>query len=1195
MHLLTADNFRVGNNFRAGTIERFDSCRNGALLTPSTTTEVKFLVRVMKLTALFLLLACLQLSARTNAQRITLSVKNVPIKAVFLELNKQTGYNFLYSDEEVNVAQRISINVKAATLEEVLTLCFRNQPLDFTIEANNIVLKPKPVMRTNPSVDLSNSAVPEIPLIDVRGRVVNEAGDAVAGASVQVKGTGQGTTTDENGVFEIKGVDESATLSISGVNIQDYELKVNGRSNLAVITVKLKVTAMSETVVVGYGTAKRKDLTGSVASINVAELKNAPYTTIDNAMAGKAAGVQVIQADGSPGGVAKIRIRGGTSLLGGNDPLYIIDGVPVTIENKYLQSAAEIVSPVERFGNDDPNNTISGSFTRGLNSLGGLNLSDIESIDILKDASATAIYGSKAANGVVIITTKKGKQNQKPVLEANYYAGMNVPIKEKLLSAQQYIAIFQEGAKNLNDARAAANLPPNATATQILTNPSYLGTANTDWLDLVLRNGFTQNADISVRGGGNASRYYTSLAYAGQNGAVKGTDFKRIGGKISLDNEITDRLRVISNLDYGFTSNNITNGLYTQALYMPPTLPAYNPDGSVYVIDASRLGAYDYQGYQNPLLLLNGVNKSNTVTMLGSLAGEYDILRSLKFKSLVSVNYSNYHQDNYTPSTSRVASDNGTSTTPGIATQAQSQNVSTFFENTLTWDKQFNRNNRINVLVGTSWQKTKYNSFSASGQGFPDDKYLNNLSSAALALPPSGVSGQSSLLSFYSRINYALKERYLFTFTGRSDISSKFPKSKRTGYFPSAGLAWRLSQEKFLQNVSWLNELKLRVSAGYTGTQNIGDNLFYTLYSPVSYAGTNGLVPSQLGNDDLKWESTLQKDAGIDAGLFKDRVRLSFGWYEKRTKGVLYTTTVATSSGYNSLVSNIANIKNEGFELDIRGDVVRHRDFQWTASLNVSRNRSKVLELSNDLSSQVNGAVQFGNTALQVGQPLGVLYGKKYLGVMKTQKQVDDYKATNLLAQYGFYPYLGIGDPYYLLDSDGFTKDTVIGHAEPKFYGGITNSFTYKNFSLIALFTFSCGGDMIYLADVQYHDLATRTNKSTAILDHWTADNPNSNNPRLLLGESSYAYLASNNVFKASYIKLKTVTLNYQLPDRILSGAKIRSASVYVAASNLFTITKYPGPDPEVTNNPYSIIGGYSDVGGYPTVKQFNFGVRLGF
>ncbi|MGN6166082.1 MAG: TonB-dependent receptor [Flavisolibacter sp.] len=1143
---------------------------------------------IMKLTAVLLLIACLQVSAKSNAQQVTLSEQNSSLKKVFKEIRRQTGYQFFYNSNLLDKAHEVSITVKNAPLSGVLDQLFTDQPLDYRIVDKIIVVREK-VKVTAPQN--------EVPLFfDVKGKVTDEKGKPLQDVSVQNKNTSQGTATDGAGNFSLK-ASVGDVLEFTFVGYKSRQFKVTSGQAAINIAMQLDVSEMNNMVVVGYGSVRRKDLTGSVSSVNVEEIKNAPFVSIDQALAGKAPGVQVVQSDGSPGGMAKIRIRGGTSLLGGNDPLYIIDGIPVQIQNRYLQSAAEIVSPVERFGNDNPDNTISGSFTRGLNSLGGLNINDIESIDILKDASATAIYGSKAANGVIIITTKKGKLDQKPVLEANYYAGWSMPIKEKLLNAQQYIAIMKEGAKNLNDTRAAINLPPDARATGILTDPGFLGTANTDWLDLVLRNGLSQNADISVRGGGNASRYYTSLAYTSQNGAVLGTDFKRVSGKINLDNEITSRLRIISNLDYGFTKNNITNGIYTQALYMPPTLAAYNPDGSIHVIQPADLGGYGYEGYQNPLSLLNGVNKSNTINLLGSLAAEYDVLKALKFKSLVSVNYSNYHQDNYTPSTALVSASSGTSTTPGIATQAQTQDVNVFFENTLTWDKQFNENNRINLVGGTSWQKSRFNSFTASGQGFPDDKYLNNLSSAALALPPAGTSGQSSLLSFYMRARYALKERYLLTFTGRTDISSKFPKNNRVGYFPSAGIAWRVSEEKFLKNVSWLNELKLRASAGTTGTQNIGDNLFYTLYGPASYGGTNALVPTQLGNEDLKWETTLQKDAGVDIALFDSRLRAAFGLYEKTTDGVLYTTTVAGSSGFSNLISNIAKIRNRGFEFDLRGDFIRHKDFQWTGAINVSQNHSKVLAISNDLGVQDNGVVQFGNTALRVGQPLGVLYGRKFLGLLKNQKEVDDYRNTNLLAQYGFYPYLGIGDPSYLLDptQGGYFKDTIIGHAEPKFYGGFTNTINYKNFSLIALLSFSYGGDILYVADIQNHDLGYAINKSTRILDHWSPENPNSENPRLLLGESASVYTASNNVYDASYIKLKSITLNYEFSQKLLSRLKMRSASLYVSASNLFTITNYPGPDPEVSNDPYSIIGGYSDVGGYPTIKQYNVGLRFGF
>jgi len=1149
------------------------------------------LILTMKLTTILMIACCLHVSATGYSQKITLSEKNAPLTRVLQQIRKQSGFQLLYDSELIKKSALITIDLINTPIAVVLDQIFSNQPFTYSIDDKTILVKERgvePRSRNNVAVLIIN------------GTVRGVDGLPLASVSVKIKGTSKATATNAEGKFSVNAPEEGTLLVFSCVGMITVErLATQGM----VVIMQPDLNKLNEMVVVGYGSTRRKDLTGSVASVDLNEIKNVPFATIDQALSGKAAGVQVVQADGSPGGVAKIRIRGGTSLLGGNDPLYIIDGVQVQIQNRYLQSAADIVSPVERFGNDNPDVSVSGSFARGLNSLGGLNINDIETIDILKDASATAIYGSRAANGVVIITTKKGKQNQKPVLEANYYAGLSVPKKEKLLNRDQYIMIVKEAAKNLNNARAAVipALAPNALATQILTDPAYFGTASTDWMDLVLRNGITQNADISVRGGGTGSRYYTSVAYNKNEGTVIGTDYSRLAGKVSLDNEISNKLRFNTNLDYGFSTNNITNGLYTQAMYAPPTVDPYNPDGSVKIFDPASIGAYAYEGFQNPLLLTKGVNKSNTISLIGSIAAEYDILKDLKFRSSVAINYYNYRQNNYVPSTVAIATSNGTgSSNNGTATQAQSQDVNTFYENTLTWDKEFNENSRLNLLVGTSWQMTKSNSFSASGQGFPDDTYLNNLSSAAITLPATGVSAQNSLLSFYMRANYALYEKYLFTFTGRSDASSKFPVQNRVGYFPSGGVAWRISQESFLKDVKWINEVKLRASAGYTGTQNIGDNLFYTLYSPVSYARLNGLSPAQLGNNTIKWESTLQKDAGIDFAFFNSRLRGGIGYYEKSTTGVLFPATVATSSGFSQVTANIANIRNRGLELELRGDFIRKKDFQWSGTFNISGNRSKVLALSNDFADPANPTVyNYGNTVLKVGEPLGLLYGRVFDKILKTQAEVDAYKKNNLLA--GSYPYLGIGDASYILQDNyygsgyRYFKDDVIGHAEPKYYGGYTNSLSYQNFSLIALATFSYGGDIFYLADVQNQDAAKRTNKGVKILERWTPENPDATRPRLIQGQSSFSYAASNNVYDASFIKLKSVTFSYQLPKSILDKLKLTGASAYISATNLFTITKYPGVDPEVSNDPYSLIGGYSDSGGYPAVKQFSFGLRFGF
>jgi len=1018
---------------------------------------------VMKLTVLLLTAACLNTMAGLKAQSVSFSGRNMPLKTVFEAIRQQTGYVFFSSKGILETAHPVSISVSNMPLKDFLDTLLSDQPVSYKLSQKIIILSVKKQQAFN----AVQPGAADAPVPPVSGTVRGSKGELLPGVTVAVKGGKKTVSSDDKGNFSIEARD-GAVLVFSSVGYETQEVKIKG-GTVFNVSLKLSVTAMDEMVLIGYGTARRKDLVGSIASVDVNEIKNAPFVSIDQALAGKAAGVQVVQADGSPGGMAKIRIRGGASLIGGNDPLYIIDGVQVTIQNRYIQSAADLVNPVENLGSDKNYSTTSvgSSFARGLNTLAGLNINDIETIDILKDASATAIYGSRAANGVVIITTKKGKKNEKPVLEANFYTGMSKAVTEKLLNTDQYKQVMLEGAKNLNTLRLAQGAAPDAIATSVINDPTFLGTANTDWLKLVTRTGISSNADISVRGGGTGSRYYTSLSYVKQTGTLLGTDFSRIAGKINLDNEITDKLRLITNLDYGFTVNNVTNGIYSSALFAPPTFAPYNADGTPAVFTSATFSLSNQGGIQNPMALLAGKNNSKNALLLGSIALEYDILKSLKFRSTASINYSNYHQLNYVPSTIGVYSASGqvsVSSQGGIATQAQSQQSDAFYENTLTWDKQFNQNNRLNLLVGTSWQQTKAQTFSASGQGFPDDNFLNGLSSAALALPPQASESQSSLLSFYARASYALKERYLATVTARSDESSKFPKSNRVAYFPSFGVAWRASEESFLKPVKWLNELKFRVSAGYTGTQNLGNNLFYTLFTPGSYASTNALVPTQLGNDKIKWETTLQKDAGIDFALFNSRLRGAIGYYDKQTTGLLMAYTVATSSGFTNALVNVADINNRGIEIDLRGDILRKKNFSWNLAVNVSGNRSKVTHINHDLQNPgqtgytdpfLQAQFSIGNTVLREGQPVGLIYGYQYNGVINTQKELDDYKNASIYAKYGLLQNLAFGYPMYgLVDTGtykGFFNRDVIGSAQPDFYGGITNTFSYKQFSLIAL------------------------------------------------------------------------------------------------------------------------------------------------
>lgn len=1158
----------------------------------------KRILMVLKIVTFLMLVTLMHVSARSFSQAISLNEKDTPVEKVLERISKQSGFHFFY-DAATFANYKVTISLKDAQIEKALDSCLRGLPVTYKIMGKNVVL-------LSAEKSSNNSAQPQQARI-VKGTVFDEDMKLLIGVTIRNRNSGKGTVTDSKGGYAIP-ADIGDVLVISFVGYVTREATVG---NQPTIDFQLKVTnaALNQVVVVGYGSTRKKDLIGSVATVNVNEIRNVPFATIDIGLAGKAAGVQVIQSDGSPGGVANIRVRGGTSILGGNDPLYIIDGVQITPTSRYIKTPGEVVDPVARSTNfSDPSNAISGAYARGLNSLAGLNINDIESIDILKDASATAIYGSKAANGVVIITTKQGTQDTKPYFELNNYTGVSRPVKADVLNADQYRMILKEAATNYNTDRAAMGQQPSATANKILNDPAYLGTDNTDWLSLVLRNGLTQNTDVSVRGGGRGTRYYTSLSYSEQKGVVKGTDFKRLSGKLNLDNQINARLKFTTNINYAFSTNNITNGAYAQALYAPPTRAPYNPDGTLSNLAGSAVNSDNFNGFQNPLALLDGINQGKNGLFLGSLALEYNIVNGLKFRSQASINYNQYHQRNYTPSSVQVQTASGAgSSMGGVGSQGQTETTSYLYENTLSYNKQFGPDHRLDVVAGTSWQEDRSNSFQASGQTYPDDFILNNLSSAAVTLPSKSAAFQNALLSFYLRANYAFRDKYLITFTGRSDASSKFSSDNRVGYFPSGGIGWRISQEQFMKKLTWIDDMKLRASAGYTGTQNIGNYLYRTLYTPVSYNGTNAVIPSQLGNNKVKWEQTLQKDAGIDISMFRSRLVVNVGVYEKKSSGLLFNQPLPSSSSYSSVIANLADIRNRGLEIEVSGNVLTGKHAGWRSSLNMSFNRSLVTGLNMDYTDPNHGdgvtssggqSYIMSNTVLRTGYPVGQFVGTPFNGIIQNKAQLEAYQAA--FPYYAFFsPYLNIGDPMYALATSGPLSGfpdsyALIGSAAPKFYGGWTNTFNWRNFTLSALMTYSYGGHILYAADIANKSVNDLTNKGVRILDRWTPENKESDRPRLIYGQNSN-FTGSNDIYSSSFIKLKSITLNYQFSQTLLKRTKMQSASIYASATNLFTITNYPGQDPEVSNDPYSIVDGYTDSNNYPTIRQFVLGFRFGF
>ena len=1160
--------------------------------------EMKFSMRkagTALLSAFFVLPSLAQ-----SPGNVTLELNKVSLVQALQQLKSQTQVRFVYSDEELRTAPLVTLSVDDASLAATLDLLFRDQPYTYEKSGENVyVIKPlKPVENQRGGVNKT-----------IRGKVVDSrTGIPLIGATVQDPRSKRGTITAADGTFSVNVPSDCRHLSISFMGYEGERVSVVGK-NTVVVSLEESAQSLDDVVVIGYGTANRKDFTGSISTINTDELRTIPALSVDDALAGKAAGVSVIKSDGSPGGAVRIRVRGGASLSGSTDPLYIIDGIPTEVTDNYLTST-EMVNPLEaaNYG-EDFNNSISGAFGRGLNNLAGLNIADIESISILKDASATAIYGSKAANGVVIITTKRGKRDTKPQVNLNYYVSVSNPIKEKVLNARQYKTALVEGAlnsihnmeKNLSlmtpEEQAAYSATFNSRITaarNVIDDVFNMGYEETDWLDMVLRTGVAHNVDFSVSGGGKNNRYYTSLSYSKSDGTLIATDFERYSGKVSLDTDISSRFRMGTNINFGYTKNNITNGLYSQALSAPPTIRAYNEDGTF--ASMGELGE-SYMGFQNPMAVASATNQAKTYMFKGTLSAEWDILKDLKFKSTASVDYQNYNQLNYIPSYLKTggyygAEDSGN----GTGTQAQSNMLGVFFENTLTYNRVFNEDHRLDALVGTSWEDRRTSFFSATGKGYPDDDFLNNLSSATMAAQVQGAnpSETNSLLSFYARFNYVFKDRYYLTFTGRADGSSKFAPDHRWGYFPSGAVAWLISEESFLKDVHWVDEIKLRASIGKTGTQDIADHMWRTLYAVGAYGGQSALYPAQLGNDEIKWESTVQKDLGLDFSFFKGRLGGTLAYYHKTTDGALLNITPAPSSGYSTVVYNIAKIRNVGWEFELHGDFIRNRDWTWSGSFNIAHNGSKVLSIAGDQYSNAadRGELNLGTSLVREGESLGLLCGYKAVGIIKTEEQLADYKARFPMWTM-LYEAIGIGSTELALDENGMYYQDVIGNCTPKFFGGYTNTLRYKNWSLLAMFTFSYGNDLIYQKDVTDMAMNSLGNRGTTIFDgstpvHFT-DRP------MNLYNGSINFLTNMNVYDASYLKLKTLSLQYAFPSKWLKKLHMSSASIYATATNLFTITSYPGPDPEVSDDPRSIIGGGRDVSSYPTTRSYTFGVRVGF
>ncbi|OAV74672.1 Outer membrane cobalamin receptor protein, SusC/RagA family [Bacteroidales bacterium Barb7] len=1009
----------------------------------------------------------------------------------------------------------------------------------------------------------------------IEGRVVDERnGEPVAGANVFLVNEKTGAVAGEDGAFTINPKSLPATVSVSYLGYRTLEVAVYEYTEPLIVYLREDLSLLNEVVVIGYGTQKRKELTGSVASVSQSLLSQIT-PSFDNLLGGAVSGVNVTQSSGQPGATSSIRIRGGNSITGGNEPLYVIDGFILYNDNSSTRTGA-------------------GSFDGGLNPLSSINPADIESIEVLKDVSATAIYGSRGANGVILISTKKGKKGSNGISYQTSLGWSQVSKKLDLLNANQWADLYSEITGKTISASGESS----------------------DWQDAALQTGSTQTHQLSVSGGDERTRYLLSGNYTGQDGVIRNTDFNRYSGRLNLDRDVFKNFNVGTNLilsqsvQHGLTnlashySTGRISGTFDYAVRLPPAVPIYAKDGDFNYNNPYVDQNYLYNGLAvNPISdLVNTKAETKNNSVVGSFYAKYTIIPALTAKLNSGVNISNTAQNFYAPSTSAAGQ-----STSGYGSVGSKTFTSWQHELTLNYTKRINADHFIDVLAGYTTQKTIAEFATSSSSNYANESLgSHNLAGGSTLITPTSGGYESVLNSFLGRVNYSLFDRYNVTATIRADGSSRFAADHRWGYFPSLGLSWNVNQEPFFKS-NVVSGLKLRLSGGTAGNQEIGDYRYEAVYAPKNYSFGGNLVTAYIRsnreNSNLKWETTVQFNAGIDLGLWKDRLTASVDVYSKETSDLLVEIPLEITSGFKTMLKNAGSVSNKGVEFELNGIIADTKSFRWTAAANIAKNSNEVTSLGGSLPyftpvfDKNNGLVSLQPLVdpliVKEGEPLGSFYGYVFDGVVQRGEEASAPKPSwekgNVQA----------GDPKYK-NTDGDKDNTitesdkvVLGSAQPDFTYGFSSALTYKNLDFSVSFQGSQGNQ---LYNGLRHNLETTTsqyNASAVIADRWTDKNPSTTIPRAV--DASFVSLDSRFVEDASYLRLKNITVGYALPVKInkLPNAKIR---LFVSAQNLFTLTPYKGYDPEAsryggdeTNSLYQGI----DLGAYPAARSFLFGLNL--
>jgi len=977
--------------------------------------------------------------------------------------------------------------------------------------------------------------------ITIKGKVTAlENNEAIPGVNIVLKGTTKGTNTDAKGEYTLVVPSANTTITFSFLGYLSQDVVVGKRTQLNISLVQ-DAKALEEVVVVGYGTSLKKDLSGSIASVSAEDIKSLPITSFEQGMQGRVAGVQVVQGNSAPGGAPQVRIRGANTVLGGNEPLYVIDGVPVY--NSELE------------GNSNLN-----IGTQPSNALASINPNDIVSMEILKDASATAIYGARGANGVVIITTKRGKASDRGKISFDAYYGMQeISNKLKLMNTQDFIKIVNERTTNFGAAPKYAD-------------PSQY-TTSTDWQDFFFRKAPMQNYSLNFSGGSQQNQYSVSGNWFSQEGIIQLSNFNRGSVRVNLDNRLNEKIKIITSLTASRSTNNRSlNSVLGGAMSFAPLLSPYDANGNFL-----NLNTIDGGG-DNPVEGLYKTSDKLTIDrFLGNVLGEYTIMDGLTYSVRLALDNLTQHNDIYVKKGSFIYP------SPG-ATVKENKGSNYVIEHLLSYKKVFKNNHRLNVTAGYTWQENNTTFFQQSGTGFQfDDFGTYNLGSAAITNPNISFKNKSTLLSYLARVNYIINDKYIFTATGRADGSSRFGDNNKWGYFPSGAVAWRVSNENFMKPLTFINDLKVRASYGMTGNQEIGLYNSISRFSSVQGVMGNplvafiGYVPTSLANPDLKWEINKQFDAGVDVSLFKNRVSLTADYYQKRTDDLLANLPIPGSSGFSSILINSGSIENKGFEFALNTTAVETKDLSWKVGANISRNETKVLKLAvatkQFFAPNIPSPLDRPVNIIREGEVLSAFWGYKEDGL--TENGDIKYKDIN-------------GDGKV----DG-NDQTILGSPFPNLIYGFNSNLNYKNFTFTVFFQGVSGVKVFNSNDFMIANSVTRlSNQLEEVNDRWTPQNPNPN-AKYPRASTTQLLVSDRFVQDADYLRLKNILLSYNLPTSKMGIKWLEGAKVYVSGQNLLTLTKYHGYDPEVSQTgSNSLIKGL-DRGSYPANKVFTVGFNL--